>query len=60
MDKEMRYRLLTIVRVGLLIDASIFTCLYLFLDDTDNFYLGGTLVTLVLSGIFNIIRRQNS
>lgn len=60
MDKKMIKRLLTIASVGLLLSATIFICLCLFMAEKNNIYLGIALGCLIFSSLFNIIRRQNS
>ena len=60
MDKKIICKLLTIASVGLLLSAAIFICLCLFSAEKNNIYLGIELGRLILSRLFNIIKRQNS
>ncbi len=58
MDKKLINKLLTIGSVILLVLAMIFICLCLFLDEKNNVYLFISLFSLILSSLFNIIKRQ--
>lgn len=59
MDKKTISKLLAIASVGLLISAAIFICLCFFSTEKNNTYLGIALGSIILSNLFNIIRRQN-
>ena len=58
MDKKLINKLLTIGSVILLVLAMIFICLCLFLDEKNNVCLFISLFSLILSSLFNIIKRQ--
>lgn len=58
MDKKMISKLLTIGSVILLVSAMIFICLCIFTDEKNNVYLFISLISLILSSLFNIIKRQ--
>ena len=58
MDKKLISKLLTIASVALLVSAIIFICLCIFADEKNNVYLFISLSSNVLSGLFNIIKRQ--
>lgn len=58
MDKKMISKLLTIGSVILLVSAMIFICLCIFTDEKNNVYLFISLIGLILSSLFNIIKRQ--
>ncbi len=58
MDKKLICKLLTIGSVILLILAMIFICLCIFADEKNNVYLFISLSSLILSSLFNIIKRQ--
>ena len=58
MDKKLISRLLTIGSVILLISAMIFICLCIFVDEKNNVYLFISLSSLILSSLFNIIKRH--
>lgn len=58
MDKKLISKLLTIASVGLLVSAIIFICLCIFEDEKNNVYLLISLSSLILSSLFNIIKRQ--
>lgn len=58
MDKKLISKLLTIASVGLLVSAIIFICLCIFADEKNNVYLLISLSSLILSSLFNIIKRQ--
>ena len=58
MDKKMISNLLTIAVIGLLLSATIFICLCLFMEEKNNTYLGIALSSIMLSSLFNIIKRQ--
>lgn len=58
MNKKMIIKLLTIGNVILLISAMIFICLCIFVDERNNVYLFISLSSLILSSLFNIIKRQ--
>lgn len=58
MDKEIIGKLLAIVSACLLLSATIFICLCLFLAEKNNIYLGIALGSLILSSVFNIIKRK--
>lgn len=60
MDKKIIDKLLITASVGLLLSAAIFICLCLFSAEKNDIYLGIALCSLILSSLFNIIRRQNS
>ena len=57
MDKKLISKLLTIGSVILLISAMIFICLCIFTDEKNNVYLFISLSSLILSSLFNIIKR---
>lgn len=59
MDKKTIDRLLTIASVGLLLSAAIFICLWIFAAEKSQIYVGAALGSLLLSSLFNVIRRQN-
>ena len=58
MDKKLISKLLTIGNVILLVSAMIFICLCIFTDEKNNVYLFISLSSLILSSLFNIIKRQ--
>ncbi len=58
MDKKLISKLLTIGSVILLVSAMIFICLCIFTDEKNNVYLFISLSSLILSSLFNIIKRQ--
>ena len=60
MDKNSINKLLTIGSVCLLLSAVIFICLCIFTDENNNIYSCIALGSLLLSNIFNLIKRQNS
>ena len=55
MDKKMISNLLTIAGIGLLLSATIFICLCLFMEEKNNTYWGIALSSIMLSSLFNII-----
>lgn len=57
MDKKLISKLLTIGSVILLISAMIFICLCILADEKNNVYLFISLSSLILSSLFNIIKR---
>lgn len=59
MNEKIIDKLLTIASIALLISASIFICLCLFIKEKNNIYLCIALVNIILSSLFNIIKRQN-
>lgn len=58
MDKKLVSKLLTIGNVILLVLAMVFICLCIFVDEKNNVYLFIALSSLILSSLFNIIKRQ--
>ncbi len=58
MDKKLINKLLTIGSIILLVLAMIFICLCLFADEKNNVYFFISLFSLILSSLFNIIKRQ--
>lgn len=58
MDKKLISKLLTIGSVILLISVMIFICLCIFADEKNNVYLFISLSSLILSSLFNIIKRH--
>ena len=58
MDKKLISKLLTIGNVILLVSAMVFICLCIFIDEKNNVYLFISLSSLILSCLFNIIKRK--
>ena len=58
MDKKIIGKMLTIASVALLLSAAIFICLCFVSDENNNTYLGIALGSLILSNLFNIVKRQ--
>lgn len=60
MNKILINRLLIIASLGLSIAEIIFVCLSIFIDKQDTTYLVVALSSVVLGGLFNIIRKLTS
>lgn len=58
MDKKIIDNLLTIASIGLLFSAAIFICLCLFAEEKNNTYLSIALGCIILSSLFDIIKKQ--